>query len=324
MTESVEDYSSGPAVGVPVLGGATAPLPAGATALAASGPQVATRTPRNKRAAARTRYVVKSVLLWAFAMLFLLPFVWMLSSSLKRNIDVFSIPPTWIPDPVQWQNYVVVWLEGIPSMAVFFANSITVSGLGLIGDLTTSALAGYAFARLSFKGRDKVFLLYLATTIVPTQLLLIPRFMFFQQVGFYNTLWALILPGIFTVFGTFLMRQAFLAVPAELGEAARMDGAGEFRLFFRIYLPQVRATLAALAIISWVGSWNDYETPLIMLSNEFLYTIPLGLTRFVDADGGLSAGLAMAGSVSSVIPVLVVFLVFQRQFVAALANTGIK
>jgi multiple sugar transport system permease protein len=323
MIEPVEDRSSGPTAGQPpVLGAVTPPISVAATSSGAPRPQW--RVPRERRPAARVRYVVKSVLLWAFAMLFLLPFAWMVSSSLKRNIDVFSIPPTWIPDPVQWHNYVVVWVEGIPSMAVFFANSITVSGIGLVGDLTTSALAGYAFARLQFKGRDRVFLLYLATTIVPAQLLLIPRFMFFQQVGFYNTLWALILPGIFTVFGTFLMRQAFLSVPAELGEAARMDGAGEFRLFFRIYLPQVRATLAALAIISWVGSWNDYEGPLIMLSDSWLYTIPLGLTRFVDADGGLSAGLAMAGSVSSVIPVLVLFLVFQKQFVAALANTGIK
>lgn len=322
MTDSVEDYSSGPAAGIPVLGAVAAPTKV--AKLEAARPQVAWRKPRSRRPAARVRYLVKSLLLWAFAMLFLLPFVWMLSSSLKRNIDVFSIPPTWIPDPVQWQNYVTVWVDGVPSMAVFFANSLTVSGVGVIGDLTTSSLAGYAFARLYFKGRDRVFMLYLATTIVPAQLLLIPRFMFFQQIGFYNTLWALILPGIFTVFGTFLMRQAFLGVPAELGEAARMDGAGEFRLFFRIYLPQVRATLAALAIISWVGSWNDYEGPLIMLSDMWLYTIPLGLTRFVDADGGLSAGLAMAGSVSSVVPVLIVFLVFQKQFVAALANSGIK
>ncbi|CAM3281437.1 carbohydrate ABC transporter permease [Occultella aeris] len=322
MSEPMADHASRAATAPPVLGAVTPPISVAATSSGA--PRARVRVPRGRRPAARVRYVVKSLLLWAFAMLFLLPFAWMVSSSLKRNIDVFAIPPTWIPDPVQWQNYVVVWVEGIPSMAVFFANSLTVSGIGLVGDLTTSALAGYAFARLQFKGRDKVFLLYLATTIVPAQLLLIPRFMFFQQLGFYNTLWALILPGIFTVFGTFLMRQAFLGVPPELGEAARMDGAGEFRLFFRIYLPQVRATLAALAIISWVGSWNDYEGPLIMLSDAWLYTIPLGLTRFVDADGGLSAGLAMAGSVSSVIPVLVVFLVFQKQFVAALANTGIK
>lgn len=299
------------------------PLPPAATGTVPPA-EIPERVPASKRPAARARYAIKSAAVWLFAMVFLLPFLWMLSSSLKRNADVFTIPPTWIPDPFQWRNYVVVWLEGVPSMAVYFGNSITVSGFGLVGDLTTASLAGYAFARLSFKGRDRIFLMYLATMIVPLQLLLIPRFMFFQQLGFYNTLWALILPGMFTVFGTFLMRQAFLAVPAEFGEAARIDGAGEFRIFFWVYLPQVRPTLAALAIISWVGSWNDYETPLIMLSDQRLYTIPLGLTTYVDADGGLSAGLAMAASVSSVVPVLAIFLVFQRQFIAALASSGLK
>lgn len=283
-----------------------------------------TRVPRSRRPAARATYVIKSALLWAFALLFLLPFAWMLSSSLKRNLDVFSMPVRWVPDPVQWLNYVEVWVGDSASMAVFFANSLTVSGLGVIGDLFTSSMAGYAFARLTFRGRDKVFLLYLATALVPTQLLLIPRFMFFRQLGLYDTLWALILPGIFTVFGTFLVRQAFVATPAEFGEATRIDGAGEWRVFWSVYLPLIRPTLAALAIISFVGSWNDYEGPLIMLSNRNLYTVPLGLTRFVDADGGLSAGLAMAGSVSSVIPIMIIFLVFQRQFVAALASSGLK
>ncbi len=282
------------------------------------------RGPRRRQPVARATYAVKSVLLWGFALLFLLPFAWMLSSSLKRNLDVFSIPVRWIPSPVEWSNYVQVWVGDSASMAVFFGNSLIVSGLGVVGDLFTSAMAGYAFARLTFVGRDKVFLLYLATAIVPTQLLLIPRFMFFQQLGLYNTLWALILPGIFTVFGTFLIRQAFLATPTDFGEAARIDGAGEWRVFWSVYLPLVRPTLAALAIISFVGSWNDYETPLIMLSDRSKYTVPLGLTRFVDADGGLSAGLAMAGSVSSVIPIMIIFLIFQRQFVAALANTGLK
>jgi len=277
-----------------------------------------------RRRAALIEYVVKSVLLWGFSLLFFLPFLWMISSSLKRNLDVFTIPVKWLPDPVVWTNYLHVWVEGDPPMARFFANSIMVSGLGLVGDLLTSSMAGYAFARLTFAGRDKAFLLYLSTMVIPGQLLLVPRFMFFQQLGLYDTLWALILPGIFTVFGTFLMRQAFLSAPVELGEAARLDGASEWRVFWNIYLPQVRPTLAALGIISFVGSWNDYEGPLVMLSTATNYTVPLGLTRFTDAEGGLSAGFAMAGAVSSIVPVLALFLVFQRQFVAALAHSGIK
>lgn len=280
------------------------------------------RGPRRTRAI--VGLTVRSVVLWGFSIVFLLPFVWMIASSLKRNIDVFTLPVQWIPDPVVWTNYLHVWVNGDPPMWRFFANSITVSGIGLIGDLLTSSMAGYAFARLHFKGRDRVFLLYLGTAVIPGQLLLVPRFMFFQQMGLYDTLWALILPGVFTVFGTFLMRQAFLSSPVEIGEAARIDGAGEWRVFWNIYLPQVRPTLAALAIISFVGSWNDYEGPLVMLSSAENYTVPLGLTRFVDAEGGLSGGFAMAASVSSVLPLFILFMMFQRNFVAALAHTGIK
>ena len=264
-----------------------------------------------------------SALLWTVAILFALPFLWMLSSSLKRNIDVFAIPARWIPDPVRWANYAEVWF-GESSLVRYFGNSLLVAVVSVAGELLTSSLAGYAFARLSFRGRDRVFLLYIATSIVPVQLLLVPRFMFFRGLGLYDTLWALILPGVFTVFGTFLMRQYFSSLPSELGEAARIDGANEWRIYWSVYLPLARPILAALAILGFVSSWNSYETPLIMLSTDSHYTLPLGLTKFVDADGGLSAGLAMAGATSSIVPMLVVFLIFQRQFLQALSHTGLK
>lgn len=276
-----------------------------------------------RRRRSRVGYVLRSAIGWALSIVFLLPFFWMISSSLKRNADVFAVPVEWIPDPIRWQNYLEVWLGDGGSMALYFANSAFVTSLGVIGDLTTASMAGYAFAKMRFRGRDKVFLLYLATAIIPHQLVVIPRFMFFQQIGLYDTLWALILPGIFTVFGTFLFRQYFVALPDEYGNAARVDGAGEWTVFFRVYLPMAKPVIATLAIVSFVGSWNDYENPLIMLVSPQLYTVPLGLTRFVDADGGLSGGLAMAGSVSSLVPIVVVFLVFQRQFVAAMVRSGI-
>lgn len=264
-----------------------------------------------------------ALLAWGLALLFIVPFLWMLSSSLKRNIDVFTLPIRWIPDPIHWANYADVWL-GDMSMVTYYGNSLIVTLTGVVGDLTTSAMAGYAFARLRFRGRDKIFLLYLATSIIPAQLLLVPRFMFFQQLGLYDTLWALILPGVFTVYGTFLLRQAFIAAPEALGEAARIDGANEWQVFWRIYLPLVRPMLAALAIISFVSSWNDYETPLVMLTSPENFTIPLGLTTFADAEGGLSAGIAMAAAVSALIPVATAFVIFQRQFMEALAHSGIK
>lgn len=279
--------------------------------------------PRRNRLAARARRYGLTALLWLIAVIFLLPFVWMVSASLKSNLDVFTIPIKWIPDPVNWHNYADVWV-GDSSMLRYYGNSIIVTGIGVAGDLITSAMAGYAFGRLSFRGRDKIFLLYLATAAVPGQLLIIPRYMMFQQMGLYDTLWALILPGLFTVFGTFLLRQFFASAPAALGEAARIDGANEWQVFWKVYLPLARPVLAALAIVSFVTTWNDYEGPLIMLSSEHNFTIPLGLTQFVDADGGLSAGLAMAASVSAIVPVFAVFLVFQRKFIESLANVGIK
>ncbi|WP_433119030.1 carbohydrate ABC transporter permease [Micromonospora sp. CA-246542] len=264
-----------------------------------------------------------SVVMWAIAVLFALPLLWMISASLKRNIDVFTLPVTWIPDPVRWVNYADVW-AGDPPLLRYFANSLIVATVAVAGELFTSSLAGYAFARMRFKGRDRLFLLYIATSIVPTQLLLVPRFMFFQAVGLYDTLWALILPSMFTVFGTFLMRQHFSVVPGELAEAARIDGAGEWSIYWRIYLPMAKPVLAALAILGFVWSWNSYETPLIMLSTDENYTLPVGLTRFVDGDGGLAGGLSMAAATSSVVPMIIVFLVFQRQFLSALSRTGLK
>ncbi len=164
----------------------------------------------------------------------------------------------------------------------------------------------------------------MSTLIIPFQMLLVPRFILFRQLHIYDTLLALILPGIFTVLGTFLLRQFFLTIPQELTDAARMDGASEWSIYWRVILPLARPALASLAILAFVWSWNDYETPLVMITTESHFTIPLGLTAYIDEGGGFSAALIMAGSVSAVIPILVVFLVMQRQFVAALARSGIK
>ena len=276
-----------------------------------------------RRRRTRARLVGLSLVMWVVALLFAAPFLWMVSSSLKRDIDVFQIPLHWIPHPVQWSNYANVW-TGQYSLVRFFVNSVLVAVPSVAGELFTSSLAGYAFARMVFKGRDRIFLFYIATSIVPSQLLLVPRFMLFKELGLYNSLWALILPAMFTVFGTFLMRQYFSAAPGELAAAARLDGANEWQIYWRVYLPLARPVLAALGIIGFVGSWNNYEGPLIMLSTANHYTLPLGLTEFVDANGGLSAGLAMAGATSSIVPMVVVFLFFQRQFLQALSHTGLK
>lgn len=270
------------------------------------------------------RWLVRSVIMWCLALAFLMPFAWMLSSSLKREIDVFRVPMQWIPNPIEWGNYVTVW-TGRYSIGRYFVNSGIVVAARVIGEVILAALAGYGFARVQFRGRNVLFLAVLATTVVPGQLLLVPRFIFFRQIGLYDTLWALILPGLASAFGTFLLRQHFASAPRELGEAARIDGANEIQIFFHVYLPMARPMLAAYAILVFNGAWNDYETPLVMISSDAHYTVPLGLTRFIDADsGGLTASLAMAASVSSVIPILIFFLIFQRQFTESMARIGLK
>jgi multiple sugar transport system permease protein len=261
--------------------------------------------------------------LWLLALGFLAPFAWMISTSLKRNVDAYVVPMQWIPDPAQWSNYLTV-LIGDDSLLPAFGNSVFVALFRVAGELITATMAGYAFARLKFRGRDKVFLIYLATAIIPSQLLLVPRFIYFQQLGLYDSLWALILPGMFTVLGTFLMRQFFISQPAEFAEAARMDGAGEWQIFFRVYLPLAGPVMSALGILAFVWSWNDYETPLVLISDPSNYTLPLSLTNFTDEQGALSPGLAMAASTVSIIPVLIVFLLLQRRFIQAMTHTGIK
>lgn len=281
------------------------------------------RTQQRRQRRKSFTWLLISGLMWLIGILFALPFVWMIVSSLKRAIDVFALPVRWIPDPLTWANYIEVW-SGSHPLTLYFGNSLLVTGTRVIGELLTASLAAYGFSRVRFRGRDLLFVLYISTLIIPYQLLLVPRFMLFQQVGIHDTLWALILPGIFTAFGTFLLRQFFITIPQELSDAARIDGASDWQIYWRIILPLSRPVLASLAILAFVGSWNDYESPLVMLTSEANFTIPLGLTSYIDENGGINPSLIMAGAVSSVLPIIVVFMFMQRQFIQALARSGLK
>lgn len=271
----------------------------------------------------RIRRWAWGVPMWLLALLFLLPFAWMISTSLKPDAEAFAVPMQWIPTDVRWENYTEV-LFGETSILPTFGNSVLVALLRVLGELTTATLAGYAFARLRFRGRNLVFIAYLATSLIPAQLLLVPRFVYFQNLGLYDSLWALILPGMFTVLGTFLMRQFFVAQPGEFAEAARIDGANELQIFFRIYLPNAMPMISALAILTFVWSWNDYETPLVFISSPEAFTLPLALTAFTDETGAMAPGVSMAAAVISIIPILVVFLIFQRRFVQAMTESALK
>ena len=272
----------------------------------------------------RVRKWVLTIIMYILGIAMIMPFAWMISTSLKFEADVFTFPIEWIPKRLNAaENYRAVWFGRYP-FGMFYLNSIKVLALRVTSDLLTSSLAAYGFARLRFRGRDAIFLIYLGSMMIPGQMLLIPRFVFFRWLGIYNTLWAVALPGMFTAFGVFLLRQYFITIPFELSESATIDGANELQIFWRIILPLAKPALASLGILAAVWSWNDYEGPLIMLNDIQKYTIPLGLTTYMDEHGTQQFTLIMAAATSAILPILIIFLFFQKHFVRGIATTGLK
>lgn len=265
---------------------------------------------------------VVTILMFFCGVAILSPFLWMISGSFKIQAELFNYPIEWIPKHWNWDNYKQVW-GGNYDFVQYYHNTIKITLFTVAGSLITSSLAGFAFAKVNFVGRDKLFLLYLSTMIIPGQVLLVPRFIVFDQLGLVNTHLAIILPGIFTVFGTFLMRQFFSTIPNELLEAAKVDGAGFARLYGQICLPLTKPALVTLLILNFTAHWNEYENPLIFLRDQRLYTITLGLTNFVD-ENVTDYTLMMAASVSALIPVILVVAFFQKWFVEGIASSGLK
>ncbi|QHQ59630.1 ABC transporter permease subunit [Anaerocolumna sedimenticola] len=266
--------------------------------------------------------IVFTILMGVIAICMVIPFAWMLSASFKPDNEIFNFPIAWIPKKITFANYNRVWNSSVP-FTTFFMNSVKVTSLSVIGELFTSALAAYAFAKIKFKGREVIFLIYLSTLAFPNQMMLIPRFVVFREIGIYNTHLALILPGMFTAFGTFLLRQFFMSIPEELCESAKVDGANHFVIFLKIMIPLAIPAFSALIIFQFVSSWNEYESALVYIRDKNLATIPLGLNFFKD-ENSTSYGAIMAASVCSLIPIFTVFLIFQKQFVAGIATTGMK
>lgn len=266
------------------------------------------------------------IALLAFAMI--VPFLWMLSASMKHESDVMRLPIQWIPKYLYFDNYLNVWHIGRKAVtnyhfALAYANSLKIAFINLIGAVCTSSLAGYAFAKIPFRGRDKVFLLYLATMMVPGQVTLIPRFVLFNRLHLMGTHWPLILPMLVTITGTFLLRQYFLQVPNSLREAAIIDGAGEFRTWLTIMVPIAMPSMAALAMLDFLWNWNNYLDALVFLSNWRLYTIPVALTNFIE-ESLTEYGLLMAAASSALIPIFLVFLFGQRFFVKGIVAGAVK
>ncbi len=261
------------------------------------------------------------LLLIALAALTLLPFLWMVSASLKLDKDVFRFPIEWIPANPQWSNYAEIWTQ-IPFLT-FFTNSAKLAIIITVLQVATSSFAAYAFAKLQFKGRDVLFIAYIASIAIPWQVYMIPQFIIMRNLNLVDTHLSLILLQAFSAFGVFLLRQFFISVPNDLLDAARIDGLSEYGIYFRIMLPLSKPALATLTIFTFVTVWNDFMGPLIYLNTESLKTIQLGLRLFIQQYSADYA-LIMAASLVSLIPVTILFLAFQRFFVEGIASTGIK
>lgn len=253
----------------------------------------------------------------------ILPFAWMISTSLKGYHEIFRYPPKWIPDSPQWSNYLEVWK--LAPFGRFYVNSVFVALVTTVGQVITGVLAAYAFARMEFWGRDKVFMLFLATLMVPTQVTLIPTYIVMSQMGWIDSYQALIIPFVSTAFSVFLLRQFFLTIPKELEEASIMDGCSKLRFICSVLMPLAKPAIASVSLFGFLGSWNSYLWPLIVINSNQMRTLPIGLRYFVSQQGGGSEWhYLMAASLIVMLPVLIVFFAAQKQFIEGIARSGIK
>jgi len=253
------------------------------------------------------------------AIAMLLPFFWMLSTSLKLPSEVFTYPPQWLPKTLQWHNYADAW-TALP-FNLFYRNSLIVAIIGTFFDALTASLAAFAFSRLRFPGRDKIFLLYLAALMIPQQVTLIPSFIIIRYLGLYNTYGALILPGIFSAFSMFLLRQFYRSIPNELDEAARMDGASSLRIWLQIVLPLGAPALSAVVIFSFLGKWNAFLWPLMVTRTMDMRTLPVGLSMF-QGQYNTQWHLLMAAAILTLAPALLVYIIGQKWIVQAVNLSG--
>ena len=279
-----------------------------------------TRARSGLRTTRRLHGIMVYGLLIAFGIVFILPFMWMISTSLKQSQDVFTFPPQFLPTSFEWRNYITGWTR-LP-FNTFLLNSIIVTGANVVGNLISCSLVAYGFARLRARGRDVLFLLLLGTLMIPREVTIIPAFILFTKLKLVNTLWPLILPAWFGYpFFIFLLRQFFMTIPHDLDEAARIDGAGSFRIFTNIILPLSKPALGTVAIFSFIGNWNNLLDPLIYLRSTEKYTLPIGLNLFRGQHVTVFNEL-MAVSIIQLLPILIIFFLAQKYFVRGVALSG--
>ena len=266
--------------------------------------------------------LICTILLGAVALLFALPLVWMILASVKHSNEVFS--QNWFPAAEwKWNNYEIVWTDSTVSLAKSYMNSIMIVILGTGGMLLLSSMCAYGFAKVNFKGKNIIFVMFMAAMMIPNQVTIIPRYMLFFEIDLYNTLWALILPAWFNVTTIFLLRQFYLGLPDDLTEAAKMDGAGHFRIFLQILLPLTKPAMVSAGILSFIHLWNDYLSALIFLVKKNLYTVAQ-VVRYWLADNDQPYELVMATATSIIVPVVILFIFCQKHFVEGIATSGVK
>jgi multiple sugar transport system permease protein len=266
---------------------------------------------------------VLSIIVWAAAILIIMPFIWMVSSSFKDNVDMFRYPIQWIPKHPTDAGYRDVWASDIPFLQ-FYMNSIKVSAIAITGTFLSCSLAGFAYAKLRFPGRDALFLLKVSSAMIPFQVMMLPTFLIYRALGLVDTHAALWLQTFFGMtFGTFLMRQFYLGVPDELIDAAKIDGASYVRIYAQIMLPLASSALATLMFLYFTWTWNDYEKPLLYLRSSGKFTLPLALKYFSD-EFYTNYTAIMAAAVSTTIPIIIMYVFAQRYLVQGITSTGIK
>jgi multiple sugar transport system permease protein len=291
------------------------------TATATRSPALSSgRRRRGTSVSQHTLNVILYIVMIVLGLAFILPLVWMIGASLKEEGNVLSTPPTLFPLHPQWSNYAEVF-RVIPR---FFYNSVKLALINVVGLLAVASLAGFAFGRLRFPGRDLLFVVLLSTALIPGVAYLIPQYILFERIGWVDTQLPLWVPRVFTpVFATFLMRQYFMSLPQELEDAARVDGAGTFTVFWRILLPETKPALGAIAIFTFLDSWNDLLGPLIYINSRELQTLPVALAQFQN-EYFSQITLLMAGATIAVLPVIIVYIAAQRQFIQGITLSGIN
>mgnify|MGYP001398965190 CR=1 FL=1 len=278
--------------------------------------------PAWRNLAAWSRRLLLHAIIWLGAVMMVLPFLWMLSTSLKSQGEAMVYPPQWIPNPIHWSNYVDV-VQSFP-FATYAFNSLKIAIIGTIGQLVSTSLAAYAFARMNFPGRNLIFVVLLSTLMVPGQVTMIPTFILFNALGWVNTHYPLMAPAWFGgAFGAFLIRQFFLTVPKEYDDAAAIDGAGHVAIFLRIYLPLAKPVLATLALFTFMNHWNEFLLPVIYLTDPKKLTLTVGLSTFRQQYSTLYHYL-MAGTLLSIIPIFALFVLLQQYFVRGIVMSGLK